>query len=222
MPALDPARQRAFAVAAAGSRRVRRLRVALPALGALLAVGVVGAGIATRIELGLKFGDVAITAEGLTMDAPKLSGSDGKGRTYEVTAERAVQDLSDPKKIRLYGITARIRQADGQRADFSAGSGLYDAGEQALVLDQDIRITSNDGSEAELKRASIDLATGNVESDAPIAFSSSLGSIEAKGMTVGEKGGAVTFRDGVKMTVDPHAAKNGTGVPGGQDLLPQP
>ncbi|WP_181703492.1 LPS export ABC transporter periplasmic protein LptC [Chthonobacter albigriseus] len=209
-------RRRAFEHAARQSKRIRRLRVALPLLGVALFGAVVGITILSRIELALTFGDLSISSEGLAMAAPKLSGSDGKGRTYSVQADRAVQDLGNPKLIRLYGINAHIRQADGRTADFGAGSGIYDAGKQTLVLDEDITIRSDDGSAAGLERATIDLATGDVQSNAPIAFSSSLGSIQAKGMSVEQKGGSVTFRNGVKMTVDPNAVQSG--VPEKGDL----
>ncbi len=134
----------------------------------------------SRIQISLAVGDLAITAEGLAMDAPRLSGSDGKGRTYEVVAGRAVQDLSDPKIIRLESITAHVRQADGRAADFTAASGVYDAKAQTLVLDKSITIRGSDGSAADLQRAAIDLATGEVTSDAPVSFSSSLGSVKAR------------------------------------------
>ena len=203
-------RTRAFAEAARGSRRARRLRTALPAAGAALVLLVVGVGVATRIELAFQIGDLRISADGLAMDAPKLSGSDGKGRTYKVTAESAVQDLGDPRIIRLNGIRATVTEADGSRADFTSTAGVYDAGGQTLTLTEGITIRASDGTAADLEHASIDLETGEVESDAPVAFSSSLGSIEAQGMAVGERGGAVTFTDGVRMTVDPNAVKNGS------------
>ncbi len=205
-------RARAFAAAARHSRRVHFLRLALPASGLAIAVLVVGISIVSKIEIAFSIGDLKITAEGLSMDAPHLSGSDGKGRIYDVNATRAVQSLSDPQKIKLYGITAFVQQPDGRSANFSAASGLYDARAQKLALQEDIEIRSNDGSSADLQHAEIDLSTGEVVSDAPVAFSSSLGAVEADGMTVGEKGGTVTFQGGVKMTVDPNAMKNtGTG-----------
>jgi lipopolysaccharide export system protein LptC len=216
-PALSAERRRAFAVAARHSRRVRRLRVALPAAGLVLALLVIGWSVVTRIEIGLAIGDLRLTAEGLAMDAPRLSGSDGKGRTYEVTAASAVQDLANPKVIRLSGIAAHVRQADGSTADFAAASGVYDAGAQTLVLQEHITIRASDGSAADLTRAEIDLATGEVTSDAPVAFSSSLGSIEAEQMEVGDKGKSVTFGGGVKMTVNPNAVENADALKG--DLL---
>lgn len=214
-PALSAERRRAFATAERHSRRVRRLRVALPAAGLVLALLVVGWGIVTRIEIGLTVGDLRITAEGLAMDAPRLSGSDGKGRTYEVTAESAVQDLSDPKIIRLSRIAAHVKQADGSTADFAATSGTYDAGGQTLVLSENITIRGSDGSAADLARAEIDLATGEVTSDAPVAFSSSLGSVKAEQMEVGDKGKSVTFGGGVKMTIDPNAVDTANPLQGG-------
>ncbi len=209
---LDPRRRAAFQAAERHSRRVRRLRVALPTAGVLLALLVAGIGIATRIEIGLSIGDVKITAEGLSMDAPRLSGSDGKGRTFTVTAERALQDLSDPRIITLHDIVATVRQPDGQTAEFRAASGVYDAAGQRLQLQEGITIRASDGSAAALRRAEIDLVSGDVTSDAPVAFSSSLGAIRADNMEVGERGGSVTFGGGVRMTVDPNAVRDG-GLP---------
>jgi lipopolysaccharide export system protein LptC len=207
--ATDLARRAAFAAARRHSRAVRFLRVALPTVGLLIVLAVAAIGILSRIEIALTIGDVRISAEGLVMDAPKLSGSDGKGRTFSVTANRAIQDLGDPKIIRLADIVATVRQADGSSAEFNAGSGVYDSRKQSLVLDKAITIRASDGSAADLQHAEIDLVTGEVQSDAPVSFSSSLGSINAEGMQVGEKGGSVHFDGGVKMTVDPNAVRTG-------------
>lgn len=202
-------RAEAFARAERGSRRVRQLRIALPLASLALVLMVAGIGAVTRIELSFQIGDVRISADGLAMDAPKLSGSDGKGRTYRVTADSAVQDLGDPRIIRLKGISATVTEADGREARFAAAAGVYDAGGQMLQLTEGITIRSSEGATADLQHASIDLETGEVESDAPVAFSSSLGSIEAQGMSVEERGDAVRFTDGVKMTVDPNAINKG-------------
>ncbi len=204
------ARVRLFAAAARESRRVHRLRLLLPALGALLCAAVIGATIITRITISLSIGDLKITTEGLAMDAPHLSGSDGKGRTYAVSAESAVQDLSDTRVIRLKGIEASVIQADGSRARLLADSGVYDSAAQTLVLKENIRLNNSDGSGGALDRAEINLATGSLTSDSPVAFSSRLGEINAEKMGVEKKAGTVTFSGGVRMTVDPTARTDGT------------
>jgi lipopolysaccharide export system protein LptC len=197
------ARVRLFEAAARGSRRVRRLRLMLPALGALLCLVVIGATIVSRITISLGIGDLRITSEGLAMDAPHLSGSDGKGRTYAVSAESAIQDLSDTRVIRLKGIEASVTQADGSKARLTADGGVYNAAAQTLVLKDNIRLANSDGSGGALNRAEIDLATGSLSSDSPVAFSSRLGEINAEKMGVAKKSGTVTFSGGVRMTVDP-------------------
>jgi hypothetical protein len=58
-------RIRLFATAARESRRVRRLRVLLPLLGALLCLIVIAATVITRISISLSIGDLKITTEGL-------------------------------------------------------------------------------------------------------------------------------------------------------------
>lgn len=206
---LDPRRQRQFDIAARQSRRVRFLRVALPASGIALFISLVLIGIITRIEISIRVGDVTITADGLSMAAPHLSGSDGSGRTYDVTAGGAMQDIANPKIIRLSDIDARVTQANGEQAVFHAASGIFDVGGQTLVLDKSITIRSSNGTSADLARAEIDLKTGAVLSDAPVAFSSTLGAIKADGMAVDKGKGSVTFEGGVKMVVDPDAVKTG-------------
>jgi lipopolysaccharide export system protein LptC len=205
-------RAQLFAVAARESRRVRRLRFLLPAIGALLLATVIAATIITRISISLSIGDLKITSEGLAMDAPHLSGSDGKGRTYAVSAKSAVQDLGDTRVIRLKGIEASVTQADGSRARLIAESGTYDSTAQTLVLKDNIQLTNSDGSGGALKRAEINLANGSLTSDSPVAFSSRLGEINAKKMGVEKKAGTVTFSGGVHMTVDPTVRPSETKV----------
>lgn len=199
-----------FATAAQESRRVRRLRFLLPMLGGLLFAMVIGATVITRISISLSIGDLKITTDGLAMDAPHLSGSDGKGRTYTVTAGSAVQDLTDTRIIRLKDVEASVIQTDGSRARLLADSGVYNSAAQTLVLKENIRLANSDGSGGALSRAEINLNTGSLTSDSPVAFSSRLGEINAEKMGVEKKAGTVTFSGGVHMTVDPTARPSGT------------
>lgn len=205
--AADDARLRLFAAAAGQSRRARRLRLALPAIGLVLALLVVGSTVLSRIAISLAIGDLKITAAGLAMDAPHLSGSDGKGRTYAVSAEGATQDLRDTRVIRLSGIKATVVQPDGSSAHISADKGIYDSAAQSVVLSENIRLDNSDGSGGQLERAEIDLDTGTLHSDSPVAFSSSFGDINAEKMGVAKAAGTVTFSGGVRMTIDPTARK---------------
>lgn len=196
-------------------------------LGGLLFAMVIGATVITRISISLSIGDLKITTDGLAMDAPHLSGSDGKGRTYTVSAGSAVQDLTDTRIIRLKGIEASVIQTDGSRARLLADSGVYDSAAQTLVLKENIRLANSDGSGGALSRAEINLNTGSLTSDSPVAFSSRLGEINAEKMGLEKKAGTVTFSGGVHMTVDPTARPIGTSKanPGQSDrkeIIPNP
>jgi len=210
--AADPARARAFARAVRHSARVRVLRVALPLFGLLLAIGVIGYSAVVRFGVGLPFGidGLALTGEGLTMASPDISGHDALGRSYQVTADRAVQDLADPGIIRMFGVEARFTEPDGVAATFTADEARYDSDAEQLTLAGNIRIASNGGDSAELSRAVIDLAAGTVDSDAPVAFTSSFGAISAGTMSIERESGTVQFQDRVRMTINPDAPLPGT------------
>jgi len=196
-----------FALAARQSRRSRRLRIMLPAIGVFLAALVVVVTVVTRISISLTVGDLKITADGLAMDAPNLSGSDGKGRTYSASARSATQDLNDTRIIRLAGVEASVTQVDGRYAHLTADTGRYDTAAQKLVLDDNILLSNSDGSGGRLDKAEIDLNTGSLTSDSPVAFSSDLGEINAERMGVEKKDGRITFSGGVRMTINPEATK---------------
>jgi Uncharacterized protein conserved in bacteria len=126
-----------------------------------------------------------------------------------VSAASAIQDLTDTRVIRLKGIEASVVQADGSRASLLADSGVYDSAAQVVVLKENIRLSNSDGSGGKLDRAEINLATGSLTSDSPVAFSSRLGEINAEKMGVEKKAGTVTFSGGVRMTIDPTARTDG-------------
>src|SRR5690606_201127 len=95
-PPLDPERELAFRRALRHSARVRRLRIGLPLASLLVVALLIGGSIVSRHILGFGLGELALTADGIAMDAPRLSGTDGAGRSYTVTADRAVQQITDP------------------------------------------------------------------------------------------------------------------------------
>ena len=107
----DPAREAARRDAARKasrrhSRRVRGLRLLVPGLGALMLLAIVAMIAVSSYLSGLGFGTVTITADGLVMDSPELSGHDGE-RSYKVSASRAIQRISDPRIIDLERIRRR-------------------------------------------------------------------------------------------------------------------
>jgi lipopolysaccharide export system protein LptC len=202
----DPRRINARRVSSGHSRVVRRLRWLLPAAAFVIIAGFAGAMVAPSLLPGIDLGDVGVSTEGLVMANPKLSGHDGD-RSYDITAARAVQSLTNPKLIELDGIDARITLPNGGWVVLKAIRGQYDSEVERLKLSEGITLESSDGEEASFTTADIDLKTGLVVSDSPLTIDGPRGKISAGSAEASGDGTGIVFKDGVKLTLDPAAAE---------------
>ena len=185
--------------------RVRRLRVLLPVAGGVLALLLVGALLVPSFLTGMDVASLGVTREGVVMETPRLSGTDGKGNSYEVTAEKALQSFANPTVVQLENIVAHINLGSDGTADFTAKSGTYDTVGEHLVLDDGLKVNSSQGYDANLTRVEIDLKSGGATVTSPIEITSERGSLKAKGARHDDKAGVVTFTGGVSLTLIPAA-----------------
>ncbi len=188
------------------SGRVRRLRILLPLAGGVLALLLIGAFLAPSFITGVDIASLGVTREGLVMETPRLSGTDGHGNSYEVTAERAIQSFSNPTLIKLENIVAHINLGTDGTADFTARAGSYDTVNEHLVLDEGLKVVSSQGYDANLTRVEIDLKSGGADVTSPIEITSDRGSLHAAGARFDDKAGVVTFTGGVSLTLVPAAS----------------
>src|SRR5688500_12979918 len=90
-------RQRAFQAARRHSRLVRRLRVLLPVVGLIVVLAFIAV---TRLalpeELDLSVARLSVTRNSIIMENPLLTGFDADERSYSLSADRAVQALTNP------------------------------------------------------------------------------------------------------------------------------
>ena len=201
----EAALSRAQKAARRHSGRVRRLRVLLPVAGGVLALLLVGALLVPSFLTGMDVASLGVTREGVVMETPRLSGTDGKGNSYEVTAEKAVQSFANPTLVQLENIVAHINLGSDGTADFTAKSGTYDTVGEHLVLDEGLKVNSSQGYDANLTRVEIDLKSGGATVTSPIEITSERGSLKAKGARLDDKAGVVTFTGGVSLTLIPAA-----------------
>ena len=196
-------RDRAFRVAARHSRLVRRLRIALPA-------GVVGA-IAVYVFLSFfnplnalaRLPSIKLNISGtkITMEAPKLAGYTRDGRSYELTAAAAAQDLKRPHFIELKEIRANIELQDGALVNVTADAGVYDTKSEIVTLDRNVLVTASSGTEIRLAEARLDIRKGHIVSERPVEVLLPNGRIDANQLEVIENGDVVNFRGGVVVTM---------------------
>lgn len=184
------------------SRLVRFLRVFFPFLGALILAGMVALVVVFNYLADLGIGSVSLTGDGLVMYRPELSGHDGE-RSYKVTAERALQRLSNPKIIDLEMIRAEIIIDAEQNAKITSLKGTYDNGAEMLRLYGGLQLEWSQGYTIDLAEVTINLKSGALHSEEPLSIRSDKGDIQAGRLSYDQDAGIVRFSDGIRMTLQP-------------------
>src|SRR5580704_14497029 len=194
---------RVFRSAMRHSRRVRILRLAMPA-GLLVAAALVL--VAARLDplrmlakLPVDFGSLVVSGTKITMQQPRLSGFTRDSRPYELTARAAAQDITKPDTIELQGIHGKTEMPDKAVFELSADGGVYDSKAEMLTLRQNIIFKSTSGFEVHLNEAVVDVHSSNVVSEKPVEVRMQQGTINANRMEVTESGDVIRFGDGVTM-----------------------
>ncbi len=191
------------------SRRVRVLRVAVPAL---LAAVLAGLALTTWLDpmrllkrLPLDAGGLVISGTKITMASPKLTGYTRDQRWYEVTASAAAQDITKPDLVEMKDIHAKLELQDKSTMRLSALDGLFDRKIGVLTLGRDIVLQSTSGLEVRLTNARIDTATGNIVSEQPVEVRMQQGTLNANRLEVTDSGEVVRFDGGVTVKLSAEA-----------------
>lgn len=186
------------------SRLVKTLRFLFPALGALIFAGMIGLIVLFNLFSSLGAANVILTADGLVMDYPVLSGHDGE-KSYNVTARRAIQRLSDPRILDLEFIDADIVLGPDEKANVTAVKGIYNNSGETLKLYDGVQVDWSQGYEVEVSEVDIDMKSGALKTSEPVAIDSDKGRLLGGKMDYDQDKGIVRFTDGVKMTIAPSA-----------------
>ncbi len=208
--------ERAFRAARRHSRTVRVLRIAVPltVVGgvAILFLAAYFNPLRMLAKLPINAGNVIVSGTKITMEAPRLSGFTRDARAYNLTAEKAAQDLTRPDIVELKNIHANVQMQDKSTMDMTAANGVYDTKDEMLTLNQDIVLTSSAGYQGHLSEAVVDIRKGNITSTRPVELELLQGTLNAAGLQVTESGDSIRF-NGVKMVL----MLDGTKPPAGKE-----
>lgn len=195
-------RQRIFTAARRHSRLVRRLRLLLPVTGVGIVVGLV---VVTRFglpgDLDLAAARLSVTRNSIIMDNPQITGFDEDKREYTVSADRAIQPLLNPQKVRLEAIEARVSVSGQGTATIKAESGDYDNTTGELVLNGTIAMTSSQGYVLGMTGADIDLKAGTMSSQSPVSVGYQGSSTTGQSLSVTQGGSLIVLDGGVRTTL---------------------
>jgi lipopolysaccharide export system protein LptC len=184
---------------------VRWLKIILPALAGagvvafLVTIKTMTSDIADLFTLA----SIAVDSKNLIMEKPHLSGFKGTEHSYEVHAERAMQDLTNPKIVRLEMIDAEFGLTSSVRVSLDATNGVFDGDKETLELTNGITVSSTDGYAAKLDMAMVDLRAGTLVSEGNIEISSIDGLVRSRALSISDRGKKIAFTGGVSMTFVP-------------------
>lgn len=192
---------RRYASARLHSRIVRILRYALPIISIIGVVAfLVVAYVLPQLPSGISASSIDVNSNAIVMQDPHVSGYLSGGRTYEVKADRAEQQLQNTKVVTLHNINATLGFGNGETAKINAKSGIFYADTQRIELNDTITLSTTTGITGELDSADIDMKAGTMSTDKPIQFNSQGSQIRANGVTVKNKGEQITFTGPVHVT----------------------
>jgi len=193
----------AFRRARRHSRLVRLLRAGIPiaAVGGA-ALYALASWLNPLVGINLPtMGKLAISGTRITMDAPRLAGFTRDGRSYELTASAAAQDLKRPNFIELQDVRARMELQGGNTVRVTADTGFYENKTEVVTLRQNVIVTTSDGIEVRLIEATVDMRKNHVLSERPVEVVTPNGRLDAKQLEVLNGGEVVHFRGGVRLVI---------------------
>ncbi|CAA2137033.1 LPS export ABC transporter periplasmic protein LptC [Hyphomicrobium sp. ghe19] len=204
------------------SRRVRVLKIALPAAAVVTAViataNILGnAGISPSIP---PLEIPQIVADNLKMHNPHYQGFNADGGKYWVKAETAQQDLKTLTAIHLQGITGELLDAKKQKTYLVASRGLFDNNSNVLELYDSIDVKGDGGLNAKLTRATVKTKENIITSDQPSTIIMGAGTITSNQLTIRQKAKEYTFVDNVRTHMKPKEAPAGSDDQSAQQSLP--
>jgi lipopolysaccharide export system protein LptC len=180
------------------SRMVSVLRIALPAICVVVVASMFISVRTVSTSIGnIDLGEVGLEGTTLTMKNPSLSGFNENGTSYQVTAVKALQDVTNPRVVTLEQIDGTMTNPDGNDVQISAQNGVYDADAQKLDLSNDIVVLTEAGERAYLNSAHVDMEAGMISSDSPVRAETKSARIAANGMEITDRGSHLLFTGGV-------------------------
>jgi len=187
------------------SRFVRVMKVTLPLIAFSLVVLVVVYSALRRETQNFKiiFEQRNGAADDRQLVAPRLTGTDGRGQPFTVTAKSATQAPGKSQKMNFESVVGDITMKDKSWLALEATRGLMDGDAKTLDLYDTINIFTDKGYECHTTTARYDMGAGILRGEHPINCQGPLGLITAKSFEGLREAGRMVFSGGVSTTIYP-------------------
>ena len=200
------------AAAAARSRLVRRLRLALP----IVALALIATFIFNSQNNGVDnafledFEDLTAAAGDRRMVNPRFAGIDDKGKPFEIEAEWAIQDPGADEVVELENPRA-VQGEGGESTTVTAERGIYKSEANILELENNVTLEHTIGQDVYILRApaaTVLMKDEIVTSDVGVGGEGpDGGALRADRMRAYNSEGRVVFEGNVSMRIYPKSTK---------------
>ncbi len=137
----------------------------------------------------------------LSMQQPRLSGTDVKGHPYTVTAGHAVQDPKHPHRVKLFDMEADITMDNNQWLNATSAIGQFDMDTGALSLAGGIAIFSDSGFEIHTSHGQGNVNLGKFYGPDTVTGQGPLGTFRADTMRIDNGAQKIFLNGNVHMTM---------------------
>jgi lipopolysaccharide export system protein LptC len=187
------------------SRFVRIMKVALPALAAvLLGLVVVWPKLSLddkRFPVGFAKLPTTKEVETLAMRNARYYGLDESNRPYAVTSDMATQVPGNSDLIHLDAPKADFTSSSGANVLVDGAKGLYHQSTKTLDLSGGVNLFHDAGYELHTETATLNLANNSARGTDPVSGFGPQGAIRSAGFEMAGKGHTITFTGKSQLTV---------------------
>jgi lipopolysaccharide export system protein LptC len=155
----------------------------------------------------MAFQSLSNLAGDLTMDNPRLSGTDNDGQPFVISARQAVPDGTGVNHIRMQDIVADFSMKDGTGIHLTAATGRIDTETRVLQMSGGIHVTSQSGYDVKAPSAVADLRAGTVHGESGIVADGAFGHITARRFAMNRESKQLQFWGNIHMLLNPESGQ---------------
>jgi lipopolysaccharide export system protein LptC len=143
----------------------------------------------------------------VTVSQSRFTGFDKEQQPFSVVARNATQDEGDKNRVQLEEVEAQLKRKTGTNVAIRSQNAQYDAKSKTIELEGNVTIVSEDGFQAKMDKAHVNIGEHRLRSDVPVEVVSSSGVIRSNGMEILDDGARILFFNRVKATFGGEARK---------------
>lgn len=176
------------------NRFVSVLRIAVPVVGAVVLVGIVGQIYLASIGVDFSIGHVSVQQDRIVVDVPRYDGVMADGSVYNVSAESASAAITSPDIVDLVNAQASLNQPSGRVMSATADAGRLHMGNQQVEISGVATIGDTYGTTGTLTDSLVDWPSQTLVAKGPVHFRFNDGStIDGAAMTYDAASSLWTF-----------------------------